>query len=501
MMKPADFQHAPPPAAASEVTRAQFLNLFAAVFLPMFMAAVDQTLLATATPAIAASLGGLRDTSWIAVAYLLASAVVVPLYGRLGDMRGRRNVLLAALALFTAGSLACGFAQSLPQLVAARVAQGLGGGGLMMLSQALVAELVSPRERVRFQGWFAMVFTSASVGGPVLGGLVVSYFSWRWLFFANLPLAAFAAWRLCRLPPGEKHPHRPGMQDFAGVALFFVGMLSALFWLTSVGHHFPWRSGESAALFAVALAALAALAWRETRHPAPFFPVELLRQKAIAFSVLTTALFASCMFAMVFFLPIYLQLGHHFSPAASGLLLLPLTAGMVSGSVATGRIVARTGRPRVLPVLGMALASAALAALGVVPSNVAVVAVLGVLTGLGFGMVMPVNQVVVQTVAGRAKLGAVTAALALARSIGAATGAALFGALIYAMMPDVDLRALVISADEGQVLALTLTRAFHRAFLFAAVVAALAAVTASRVPHVPLWERSERPPPGVGGEA
>jgi MFS family permease len=208
--------------------------------------------------------------------------------------------------------------------------------------------------------------------------------------------------------------------------------------------------------------------------------------------VLTTALFASCMFAMVFFLPIYLQLGHHFSPTASGLLLLPLTAGMVTGSVGTGRFVARTGRPRMLPVLGMSLASVALAGLGVVPSNVGVVALLGFVTGLGFGTVMPVNQVVAQTVAGRARLGAVTATISLARSVGAATGAALFGALIYAMMPDVDLRALVVSADGAQDLAQTLMRAFHRAFLFAAAVAALAAFSASRVPHVPLWQTEKR---------
>jgi EmrB/QacA subfamily drug resistance transporter len=484
-MKPDDLGGAAP---AAPVTREQFLNLFASVFLPMFMAAVDQTLLATATPAIAASLGGLRDTSWIAVAYLLASAVVVPVYGRLGDLRGRRNVLLGALGLFALGSLACGFAQSLPQLVAARVVQGLGGGGLMMLSQALIAELVSPRERARFQGYFAIVFTSASVGGPVLGGVVVSSLSWRWLFFANLPLAVFAAWRLLRLPAGEKHPHRSGLRDPVGMALFFAGMGSALFWLTSVGHHFPWRSGESVALAATAVAALAILARHQSRHPAPFLPVELVRERAIAFSVLTTALFAACMFAMVFFLPIYLQLGHHFSPTASGLLLLPLTAGMVTGSVSTGRFVARTGRPRGLPVIGMSLASVALAGLGIVPSNIAVVALLGFLTGLGFGTVMPVNQVVAQTVAGRARLGAVTAAISLARSVGAATGAALFGALIYALMPDVDLRALVVSADDARELAQTLMRAFHRAFLGAAVVAALAAFSASRVPHVPLWK-------------
>src|SRR5204863_5259709 len=168
------------------VSRAEFLNLFAAVFLPMFMAAVDQTLLATATPAIAESLGGLRDSSWIAVGYLLASATIVPLYGRLGDLRGRRNMLLVALGVFALGSAACGLAQSLPQLVAARVLQGLGGGGLMVLSQALIGELVPPRERARFQGYFALVFTAASVTGPVVGGIVVSNASWRWLFLANL---------------------------------------------------------------------------------------------------------------------------------------------------------------------------------------------------------------------------------------------------------------------------------------------------------------------------
>src|SRR6188768_296246 len=166
------------------VSRAEFLNLFAAVFLPMFMAAVDQTLLATATPAIAASLGGLRDSSWIAVGYLLAAATIVPLYGRLGDTHGRRNMLLVALGVFTLGSVACAAAQSLPQLVAARVLQGLGGGGLMTLSQALIGELVPPRERIRFQGYFALMFTTASIGGPVIGGLVVSNTSWRWLFAA-----------------------------------------------------------------------------------------------------------------------------------------------------------------------------------------------------------------------------------------------------------------------------------------------------------------------------
>src|SRR5919197_805007 len=478
-----DVVGAEPP--ADTVSRREFVNLFAAVFLPMFMAAVDQTLLATATPAIANSLGGLRDTSWIAVAYLLASATIVPVYGRLGDARGRRDMLLVALTVFTAGSLVCGAAQSLPQLVAARVLQGLGGGGLMTMSQSLIGELVPPRERVRFQAYFATVFTTASIGGPVIGGIVVQHASWRWLFFANLPFAAFAAWRLLRLPRGATDASRGARRDVPGQVLFAIGAVSALFWLTSVGHRFSIASAASLALLAIAVLALGALVWHESRHEAPFLAVELLREKAIARSVMLITLFAACLFAMVFFLPIYLQLGHHVSAQLSGLLLLPITAGMVSGAMSSARILRRTGRPYWIPISGMSLSSAALLALALSPPNMALVIALGFLTGLGFGTVMPTNQVLVQTVAGQARLGAVTALVALARSTGGALGAALFGAVVFAMMPDVDRASLAARTSELD-LGLV-TRAFHRAFLFAALLAAAAALTASRIPRLRLW--------------
>jgi len=452
------------------VSRAEFLNLFAAVFLPMFMAAVDQTLLATATPAIADSLGGLRDTSWIAVGYLLASATIVPLYGRLGDAHGRRNVLLGALGVFTLGSVACGLAQSLPQLVAARVLQGLGGGGLMTLSQALIGELVPPRERIRFQGYFALVFTTASIGGPVVGGLVVSQWSWRWLFFANLPFAAFAAWRLSRLPAGERHPEAASRRDLPGQLLFATSALSTLFWLTSVGHRFDWNSAESLAIAAVALVASSALAWHEARHPSPFLPVELLRERTIALSSTLTALFAASLFAMVFFLPIYLQLSHKVGAALSGLLLLPVTAGMVTAAMTASKLLGRTGEAHWIPVGGMSLAALALLLLGLLPDHQTLVIALGFLTGLGLGSVMPINQVVVQTVAGRPRLGAAMALMGLARSTGGAAGAALFGAVVFALIPHVDT-----------------TQAFHYAFLVTAGIAALGALAASLVPRVKLW--------------
>jgi EmrB/QacA subfamily drug resistance transporter len=471
------------------------LNLFTAVFLPMFMAAVDQTLLATATPAIADSIGGLRDTSWIAVAYLLASATVVPAYGRLGDQRGRREMLLVALAIFTLGSVGCGIAQTFPQLVIARVVQGLGGGGLMTLTQALIGEVVPPRERPRFQGYFAIVFTSASVGGPVLGGLVVSHLSWRWLFLANLPFAVFAAWRLLRLRSGVRHTRAVNERDVVGLMLFAIGALSGLFWLTAGGHHFAWRSTESGALLLIAVAALGTLSWYERRHRTPFLPIDLLRAPPIRFSVLTVTLFAGCMFAMIFYLPIYLQLGHHLSAIASGVLLLPLTAGMVVASISVAQILRRSGDPKPWPIIGMSVSAVALLLLGVLPPNTALVVALGFVAGMGFGTVMPISQMIGQTVAGHGRLGAVTSMISLARSTGAAIGAALFGALAFALVPgDLDIHALLHSPDEGQLQ--SLLHAFHKAFLLAAAFAALAAVSAVCIPRIKLW-----PPRKVGASA
>ncbi|MGZ8269056.1 MAG: MFS transporter, partial [Burkholderiales bacterium] len=416
-------QSTPAEAPARKVTREEFLNIFVAVFLPMFMAAVDQTLLATATPAIAASLGGLRDSSWIAVAYLLAAAVIVPMYGRLGDRRGKRDMLLAALAVFVAGSLACSAAQTMPQLVAARVLQGLGGGGLMMLSHALIGELVPPIERIRFQGYFALMFSTASISGPVIGGLVVQHISWRWLFLVNVPFAAFAAWRLCKLPRGEKHPdHTGGGTDIAGHLLFAVATLSLLFWLTSGGHRFAWSSTISIGLAITAAVSIAFLSWQERRHPTPFLPVDLFRDKTIRLSALLVLQFAACMFAIIFFLPIYLQLGHRMSAQTSGLLLLPVTAGQVIGAISASRLLRRTGDPYPIPLAGMALTSAALLLLALLPPHTLLIVALGFVAGLGLGTVMPVNQVVVQTVAGRARLGAATANLALARNTGEVFG-------------------------------------------------------------------------------
>ncbi len=471
------------PRPEAPVSLRDFLQLFTSVMLPMFMAAVDQTLLATATPAIAADLGGLRDTPWIALGYLMTTMITVPLYGRLGDRYGRRRILLVALGVFAFGSAACGAAQSMLQLALARVAQGLGGGGLMVMSQALIGELLPPRQRPRFQGYFAANFTLASIAGPVIGGAVVAHASWRWLFLANVPLTALAAWRVAGLPAAKRTRAVAAFDDAPGVLLFAASAVLGLVWVTFAGHRFAWISVESAALGAAALALATLVVRRERRHPAPFLPVELLRIRGIAASAAMVTLFGSCFFACVFFLPVYLQLGAGAGSVHAGLLLMPVTLGMVIGSTTTGRIVAHTGRPKPMPVAGMSLATLALLSIGFAPPTTTGISLLGLACGIGFGTVMPTAQVTIQTLAGRDRLGAASAVVSLARSSGAVLGTALFGALVYGLLNGIDLGVALRDAatHRGAIL-----HAFQWGFVGAALLAAASACAAARVPPLRL---------------
>ncbi|MGA8008818.1 MAG: MFS transporter [Thiomonas sp.] len=458
------------------------MRLFTAVSLPIFLAAVDQTLLATATPAISRDLGDFRDSAWIAVGYLLASTIMAPLYGRFGDRYGRRDALVAALGLFSLGSLACAASQGMWWLIAARLMQGLGGGGLMVMSQALIGEVVPPRQRPRFQAYFGMVFVLASVTGPVLGGLVVSSFSWRWLFIVNLPLAGLAAWRVLLLPASSRHAVPGQTHDALGVMLFAATASILLLWLTLAGHRFDWMSLRSALMAGTALVLGGVLMRRERRHPHPFLPVELLRLPAIAWTAATMVLFAAGMFALVFFLPVYLQVGHATGAAHAGLLLLPLTGGLVLGSNFTGRLVAKTGRPDLPARWGLSMAALALFLLGVLPAVPLIIGTLGVAAGLGFGTVMPTSQLVVQTVAGRSRLGAAAATVSLARSTGASVGTAVFGALVFGLASNADLQAALNATSPAATL--QVIRAFHIAFFCGGGVTLLAAWTSTRVPRV-----------------
>jgi len=469
---------------STALTRQAFLIFFSAVFLPMFLAAVDQTILATATPSIVADLGQLHLSSWIAIGYLLATVATVPIYGWLGDRYGRRNILIWALGIFCIGSVVGALATDMPELIMGRVIQGLGGGGLMSLSQALIAELIPPRQRAKYQGYFASMFACASIGGPVIGGLVVTYSSWHWLFWANIPLAMIAAWRLLCLTPKPTLEHRNKPIDWVGLTVFPLLCTVFLYWASVGGQDFQWLSLTSG-YYWLSISLLMGVFYRNQRHHStPFLPNHLLVNRAIYIPLLTSLLFAACMFALIFFLPIYLQLGLKTNAATSGLLLLPLTIGQIFGALCSGQIMSRTGVPKWIPVVGMSMSCVGFIALGSLPPEPVLIGFLGMLCGIGFGTVMPTTQLVIQTVAGRSNVGSVTALASLSRNLGAAIGTALFGVLIYALLPGFDHNTSIETLRSGS--HEPVVNAFQNSFYVAAVIAALAALNAARAPLITL---------------
>jgi EmrB/QacA subfamily drug resistance transporter len=475
--------------AADAPARASFASLFSAVMLPMFMGAVDQTLLVTATPRIAAELGGLDQTSWVAAGYLLASTVTAPLYGRMGDRFGRRNVMLVALVVFALGSLACALATSMELLIAARVLQGLGGGGLMVLSQALIGELVPPWDRPRYQGYFAIVFTTSSVGGPLIGGAVVHHGDWRWLFLAHLPLAALAFWRMTRLPQAPPSAARNAPYDPLGFMLFALFAASALLWFGNAGHGFALLSPASVVLAATAIVAGLVLARQQRVHPNGFLPLEILRLPGVAWVCASVAGFAATLFGLLFLLPIYLQVARDANALDAGLQLLPLTGGIVVGSTLNGRYSARTGTSGRLPPWGLGAAALAVLALALLPPLPGLVTTVAVICGIGFGTVMPNAQLATQILAGRERLGAASALLSLTRSSGATLGTAAFGGLAFVLLGTEPGGGgvRVQDLDAGRV-----SRAFHFVFGVLALCAGLAAFAAWRAPRMDLREHAAR---------
>lgn len=465
-----------------------FRRVFTVVMLPMFLASLDQTLLAAATPAIAADFGGLADTTWVSLAYLLGAMVTIPLYGRLGDQLGRRPVLACALALFCAGSALGLAAPGMGWLVAARALQGLGAGGLMVLSQALIGELVPARERARYQGYFAAVFTLAGVSGPVIGGLVVQHAHWRWLFAGVLPIAALGLWRVLGLPPGARHPAPQGSGiDAWGIGGFALASTSLLLWLTFGGHRFAWVSGVSAALFGGSLLVWMVLVLQQRQRGEPLLPLDLLALRGMPALGLSVIVTAASMFCLIFFLPVYLQVGQGQSAASAGLALLPLTLGLASGGALAGRWMAHRGIAGTLPRWGLAWAGVMTGLLAWTEPRGLALGLLTVSIGLGLGLVMPTMQLVVQILGGQRHLGAAAALVSLARSFGAALGTALFAAAVFGATGHSG--SVATTASGGIGLDPQLASAMHRAFAGLGLVLLLGAAIAARVPQVRLVDQ------------
>jgi EmrB/QacA subfamily drug resistance transporter len=409
----------------------QIMVIMSGLMLGMLLAALDQTIVATALPTIVGDLGGLNHLSWVVTAYLVASTVTTPLYGKFSDIYGRKRTFQFAIVVFLVGSALAGLSQSMIELIAFRGLQGIGAGGLMTLAMTIIGDVVPPRQRGRYQGYMGAVFALASVIGPLLGGFFVDQLSWRWVFYVNLPVGAVAlvVTSIVLDLPYTRMVHRI---DYAGTVLLVSAVGSILLAVTWGGTQYAWGSPIIITLGIVGAILLVAFVFVERRAAEPVLPLHLFRNRVFAVATATMFIVGLAMFGGIIYLPLFLQVVGRKSATNAGLLLLPLILGIVFTSIVSGRVISRTGRYKIFPVVGMLVMSAGLyllSTMGPTTTEVSAGAYMIVL-GLGLGMVMQVLVLAVQNAVDRRDLGTATGAATFLRSMGGSFGVALFGAVL-----------------------------------------------------------------------
>ncbi|PYE85663.1 MDR family MFS transporter [Pseudoroseicyclus aestuarii] len=474
--------------------------VIASVAVLLLLASLDQSIVSTALPTIVADLGGLDHLSWVVTAYILASTVSAPLYGKLGDLYGRRVMVFVSVGVFLLGSALCGLAGSMLFLILARALQGLGGGGLMVLALSIIGDIIPPRERGKVQGVFAAVFSLSSVAGPLLGGIFVERFTWHWIFYINLPfgLLAVLGFASAFKPLGQRTRHKI---DYAGAAALSLA-LGALVLLTSLGGTtLPWTSPVILALGVLVLVALPGFLLIEARAAEPILPLSLFAMNTFWVTSVVGFVAGAAMFGAITYLPIFLQIARGSSPTLSGLELIPMMAGVLIASNSCGAIMRRTGRYRPLLIAGPAFLLVGMLLLTTITPEMPFwrfALTLG-LVGCGMGCIFPVTTTAVQNAVPREVMGAATAAGLMFRQVGGSLAVALFGALFAARLsvlggaegleigPELGpqtLEGLDAAAREG--IAQAVTQALHPVYMIAAGAALVGLVFALMLKELPL---------------
>ncbi len=407
------------------------------IALLLLLASLDQTIVSTALPTIVADLGGLDHLSWVVTAYILSSTVVAPLYGKLGDLYGRRNIVVISVTLFLVGSALCGVAYNMPFLILSRALQGFGGGGLFVLALSVIGDVIPPKDRGKIQGVFAGVFSISSVLGPLVGGWFVDHLSWHWIFYINIPfgIAAMLGFTAGFHPTGKRVTHAI---DWWGAITLSVG-LAALTLMTSLGGRtYPWQSPEIYGLGALTIIGLVSFVIIEARAKEPILPLSLFKMNVFTVTSIIGFIIGIAMFGAITFLPLYLQISRGISPTESGLAMIPMTVGILAASTFAGRYMTKTGKYWILPIIGMSVLIVGMYMLThLQPDTTTAMFSLYIITvGFGMGCIFPVVTTAVQNTVPREQMGTATASGLLFRQVGGSLGVAVFGAIFAARMND-----------------------------------------------------------------